>query len=82
MLIYKSNYMGCRENDIIFGSFASNNLGNISDAELLLYADLLRENDTNLFSWVTGQSKPPERYLALIKKIIDYKLHMNNKSNA
>jgi len=74
MLIYKSNYMGCRENDIIFGRFASNNLHNMPDNKLLLYRDLLAENDANLFTWVTSQSPVPKKYSALIEKIIDYQL--------
>lgn len=78
-LVYKSKYMGCRENDIIFGTFAANNLHNMADNELLLYQDLLEQNDAQLLAWLTSQAKAPQKFSALIEKILNYKLIHNNE---
>ncbi len=71
-LIYKSNYMGCKENDIIFGRFAKHNLEQMDAEELLLYAKLLEYNDADLLSWITGEAKPDEEFELLIHKIKKY----------
>jgi antitoxin CptB len=68
-LIYQSNYMGCRENDIIFGRFAKKNLSDLSDEEILLYQELLGQEDLLLFSWLTKQVVCPTRFQQLIAKI-------------
>lgn len=70
-LNYKSNYMGCRENDIIFGNFAQKRLAKLSDEELSLYSELLNCNDATLWSWVSEQQIPPIKFAQLIKIIID-----------
>lgn len=71
-LIHNSMYMGCRENDIIFGSFAVANLVNMSDQKLFLYAALLQQNDADLLSWVTKQSPADKKFIKIITQIIDY----------
>ena len=71
-LIYKSKYMGCRENDIIFSHFAINNLAQMQGKKLFLYADLLQQNDADLFAWVTQQSSPKPEYADLIAQIINH----------
>jgi antitoxin CptB len=81
MLIYKSSYMGCRENDIIFGQFAVNNLHNLLDNELLLYQELLEQNDAELFAWITKQKKAPRKFSALIKRIVNYKISIKDEFN-
>ena len=70
-LNYKSNYMGCRENDIIFGNFAQKHLASFSDEELNLYSELLNCDDATLWSWVTEEKIPPIKFAQLIKIIID-----------
>jgi len=34
-----------------------------------VYEALLRESDQELYAWVTGQARAPERYLGLIEDI-------------
>ncbi len=64
--------MGCRENDIIFGQFALNNLINMSEEELYLYQELIAQNDILILSWITRQEECPEKFQKLITKILDY----------
>jgi succinate dehydrogenase flavin-adding protein (antitoxin of CptAB toxin-antitoxin module) len=71
-LIYQSKYMGCRENDIIFGNFASDNLPGMDAKKIFLYAKLLQHSDTDLLSMVTGIRKADSKYAALIEQIMNY----------
>ncbi len=77
-LIYQSKYMGCRENDIIFGTFASNNLPTMDDEKIFLYAQLLQHSDTDLLSMITGLTQIDGKYAALIEQIINYTKTIKN----
>ncbi len=48
-LIYRSKYTGTRETDILLGSFAENNLNNLSDEYLLSYQKLLESGDPRIW---------------------------------
>jgi antitoxin CptB len=78
-LVYQSNYMGCKENDIVFGRFATDNLKYMQEKELALYQSLLQHNDADLFSWITKQNQYPEKFQALIDKIASYQPPIKNK---
>ena len=69
-LIYKSHYMGCRENDIIFGKFAKNHLASLNKSDLLLYEDLLKQTDADLWSWINCVKIAPTIFHDLLNKII------------
>lgn len=60
---------GIKEMDILLSGFAAANLAEMTDAQLGEYDHLLRENDQDLYQWVTGQAPAPERFNALIDEI-------------
>jgi succinate dehydrogenase flavin-adding protein (antitoxin of CptAB toxin-antitoxin module) len=64
--------MGCRENDIIFGTFAKNNLSKMNLLELSLYAELIMRSDSELFAWITGQVKCESKFQYLLNQILDH----------
>ena len=65
----RSMRRGIKEMDLILGKFADEQIAALSEPELLLYDDLLSENDHDLYLWVSGQQPTPARYLDLISRI-------------
>lgn len=58
------------------GKFADGFLPTCSDAEVAVYEDLLKENDPDLYNWISGRENPPEPIAsndALNKIIATYK---------
>ncbi|OJI95274.1 antitoxin CptB [Planktotalea frisia] len=65
----RSMRRGIKEMDIILSAYADGHLTRMSEAQITLYDALLEENDQDLYSWVTGQTKPPERFEAMLSQI-------------
>lgn len=59
-LIFRSNHRGTKEMDLLLGTFAEEHVPNFSAEELSLYDELLKENDPNLYNWMTGKEDAPE----------------------
>ena len=66
----RSMRRGIKEMDLILDAFAVRELADLNVAELDLYDALLLENDQELYSWVSGQEAPPERFAAMIGRIV------------
>lgn len=60
---------GTKEMDLILGPFADQHLGNLSEADLVIYDQLLEENDQDLYPWVTGQGEAPAQIRDLLDRI-------------
>ncbi|MGB0720408.1 MAG: succinate dehydrogenase assembly factor 2 [Bdellovibrionales bacterium] len=58
-LIFRSDHRGTKEMDLLLGSFARAYVPKMSDAELAVYEELLKENDPNLYNWIIGKEAPP-----------------------
>lgn len=72
-LIFKSSNMGWRENDLMLGEFARNNLRYYDEPELLVYAEFLKEVDPEIFAYLTKQKPLTQKYnTKLINKLIEY----------
>ena len=52
-LIFRSNNMGWRENDLMLGKFATENLKYYEEAELIVYAEFLKELDPEIFAYLS-----------------------------
>jgi antitoxin CptB len=61
---------GIKEMDLILGGFSDTRLGDLSDAELDIYDLMLEENDHDLFSWVSGQAKTPDKFVELLQTVM------------
>eukprot|EP01089_Gocevia_fonbrunei_P004202 TRINITY_DN14218_c0_g1_i1.p1 TRINITY_DN14218_c0_g1~~TRINITY_DN14218_c0_g1_i1.p1 ORF type:complete len:133 (+),score=27.15 TRINITY_DN14218_c0_g1_i1:27-425(+) len=61
MLLYRSKERGMLENDLILGTFAYNNLSNLSEAQVDQYELILNQLDPDLYQWLTNKAElPPE----------------------
>ncbi|WP_293441139.1 succinate dehydrogenase assembly factor 2 [Planktotalea sp.] len=65
----RSMRRGIKEMDIILSAYADNSLAQMSEADITLYDALLNENDQDLYSWVTGQTVPPEKFTDMLADI-------------
>ncbi len=74
-LKFRSWHRGIKEADILLGSFADQFLDSLSSSQLDDYETMLREPDSDLVAWITGDKVAPEQYnndvLAMLKSI-DY----------
>ena len=71
-LLYRSNYRGFREADMILGGFAKAHIETMSDEEVTQFEDLLSAKDHDIYDWITGKTPVPANYdtpiFARIKK--------------
>ncbi|MBI3419866.1 MAG: succinate dehydrogenase assembly factor 2 [Proteobacteria bacterium] len=58
-LLFRSWHRGTREMDLLLGRFAEAHLPDFTEGQLALYAELLQENDPDLYDWLSGKSEPP-----------------------
>jgi antitoxin CptB len=66
----RSMRRGIKEMDIILSHFSDQALKVMSGDELIVYDQLLEENDHDLYSWVTGAAAAPPEFLGLISEIV------------
>lgn len=53
---------GIVENELIFDKFINAHFDQLSESEVSLFNEFLLEYDWDIFSWITGQRKVPEKY--------------------
>ena len=58
-LLFRSWHRGMREMDLILGSFADAEIGDLTEAEIDQYEALLDINDPDLLPWLTGERPAP-----------------------
>lgn len=61
-LRFRAHHMGTNENDIFFGGFADETLGQLTERQLADFEQLIEVNDPDLFLWVTGAKPVPAPY--------------------
>jgi len=52
-LIYRANYRGFKEVDILLGGFAKANVFELSESELTMFENLLMAKDHDIYDWIT-----------------------------
>ncbi len=65
----RSMRRGIKEMDLILSAFADRHLDGFTEDGLILYDQLLSENDHDIYGWVGGQFPVPEEYLDLVTEI-------------
>ena len=58
-LLFRAKRRGFKEVDLIFGTFAANELDGLSDAELDQFEALLAAPDQEVYAWLRGHAEPP-----------------------
>ena len=60
---YLATKRGIVENEIIFDKFINLHFDQLKEPEIALFNDFLFEYDWDIFAWITGQRKAPEKYI-------------------
>lgn len=72
-LIFRSHHRGSREMDLIFGQFADQKLTALNDADRALYAELIEEEDADLYRWIVKEDADfNARYASLLDALKQY----------
>ena len=72
-LVYRANYRGFKEADMILGGFAKENIDNMTDAEVIMFEDLLSAKDHDIYAWIMETLPVPANYdTPLLKRLRDY----------
>jgi len=73
-LLYRANYRGFKEADILLGGFAKAHIDDLSDAEVAQFEHLLTAKDHDIYDWYTGvQDLPAEFNTPLFARVKAYK---------
>jgi antitoxin CptB len=69
-LTYRSWHRGCKETDLILGTYCERRLAALSEDGLALFEALLDEDDAEIWSWLTGKTAcPSPRYEPLLEEM-------------
>ena len=70
-ILFRSWHRGTKEMDLVLGTYADNNLSNMSYDELLHFQTFLNLSDPDLYKWLISEEKAfPEEFRDLIEDII------------
>jgi len=73
-LVYRANYRGFKEADLILGGFAKAHIDELSEEEIDMFEDLLGAKDHDIYNWITGKLPVPANYdTPILKKLIAFK---------
>jgi len=74
-LLFRSWHRGIREADLIMGRFADAHIGDLSDAELDQYEQLLDVQEHDLLAWIIGQREiPADQDTPMFRRVRDFHL--------
>lgn len=59
-LTYRSWHRGCKETDLILGTYCARRLEALDAPQLALFEALLDEDDAEIWAWLTGKTSCPK----------------------
>lgn len=69
-LTYRSWHRGCKETDIVLGTYCDTHLQSLDEASLGLYEQFLDEDDAEIWNWLTHKTPCPNAaYLPLLEQM-------------
>ena len=74
-LTYRSLHRGCKETDLVLGTYCTRQLESLNDTELALFEAFLDEDDADIWAWLT-EKKPCAKveYAPLLDRLRDQKI--------
>ena len=80
-LLFRGNHRGTKELDLLVGGFISNCINSLNEKEIINLEDLLKENDLDLYNWITKKELPPIHYQnSLMQKLQNFKINASSFS--
>lgn len=69
-LVYRSNYRGFKEADLILGGYAKANVDAMTDDEVMMFEQLLGQKDHDIYGWIMGNLPVPTPFdTPLLKRL-------------
>lgn len=69
-LTYRSLHRGCKETDLVLGTYCTRNAETLSDRELTLFESLLDEDDADIWAWLIEKTPCPKaEYAPLLDQL-------------
>lgn len=73
-LLYRANYRGFKEADLILGGFLKTYIDDLSDEELKQFEDLMSAKDHDIYEWISGRAPVPDVHdTPLFQRLKDYR---------
>lgn len=61
-LIYRANYRGFKEADMILGGYAKAHVHEMNETDIAMFEDLLGAKDHDIYGWINGTLPVPANY--------------------
>ena len=58
-LTYRSLHRGCKETDLVLGTYCTRQIAALDDAQLTLFEAFLEEDDADIWAWLTEKTACP-----------------------
>ncbi|ABD46373.1 succinate dehydrogenase assembly factor 2 [Neorickettsia sennetsu] len=68
-ILYRSTHRGCKEIDILLGSFITKNLSKLTEQEVEQVECILELSDSFIFDCYQGKVEPPEEF-PILKRMV------------
>ncbi len=69
-LLYRSQYTGTKETDLLLGAFARLNLDEFDDFLLDEYEALIENSDPDLYMWISGRKPVPDEWNGPVMRLL------------
>lgn len=69
-LVYRSNYTGTRETDLLLGAFARRHLDRFDDGLIDEYEALIENSDPDLYMWISGRKPVPAAWDGEVMRLL------------
>jgi antitoxin CptB len=74
-LTYRSLHRGCKETDLVLGTYCTRMIEGLSDDELVLFEAFLDEDDAEIWAWLTEKTPCPNpEYTPLLHQLRTQKI--------
>lgn len=74
-LSYRSHHRGCKETDLVLGTYCDRTLPDLEDSGLALFEAFIDEDDADIWNWITGKTTCPKaEYAELLDVLREQKL--------
>ncbi len=60
-LTYRSLHRGCKETDLVLGTYCTRNIEMLGEDDLRLFEAFLDEDDADIWAWLTEKTPCPNR---------------------
>jgi antitoxin CptB len=75
-LTYRSWHRGCKETDLVLGTYCARNVASLDETKLALFEAFLDEDDSEIWAWLTEKTPCPKaEYAPLLAELRAQKIN-------